>query len=132
MTPRTVLSRAALAACLALALTACGDPLTTDNYVQLKGGMTIEEVEAVLGKGTELDALTSGLAGGSMGVKRLEWRAGDKLVRVTFQDGEEVWGTIDGSPDDGIGFFLVPADKGDNNVRMFVVRSALKELRLVT
>ena len=28
------------------------------------------------------------------------------------------------------GFFLIPADREDNNIRIFVVRSALKELRL--
>ena len=28
-------------------------------------------------------------------------------------------------------FFFIPSDKEDNNIRIFVVRSALKELRLV-
>ncbi len=51
---------------------------------------------------------------------------------VTFEDGEEVWGTLDGSAGDDRGFFLIPADKADNNVRIFVVRSALKELRMVS
>jgi hypothetical protein len=49
---------------------------------------------------------------------------------VTFQDGEEIWGTLDGG-DSKVGFFLRPADRGDNNVRVFVVRSALRELRTV-
>jgi hypothetical protein len=51
---------------------------------------------------------------------------------VTFQDGEELWGTVEGEPEGERGFFLSPADARDNNVRIFVVRSALKEMRLVS
>ena len=50
---------------------------------------------------------------------------------VTFNDGEEVWGTLDEDTDNERGFFMIPADKRDNNVRIFVVRSALKEMRVV-
>lgn len=51
---------------------------------------------------------------------------------VTFHDGEEIWGTLsEGSEDQtGKGFFFIPADKEDNNLRIFVIRSAMKELRL--
>jgi len=49
---------------------------------------------------------------------------------VTFEDGEEIWGTLEGG-EYPAGFFLVPADPGDNNLRVFVVRSALRELRAV-
>jgi hypothetical protein len=57
-----------------------------------------------------------------------EDRPGRRAV-VAFQDGEEIWGTLEGS-EEGSGFFLIPADRDDNNIRIFVVRSALKELRL--
>ncbi len=50
---------------------------------------------------------------------------------VTFDDGEEIWGTLDGDTGSDRGFFLIPADKLDNNVRIFVVRSALREVREV-
>jgi hypothetical protein len=50
---------------------------------------------------------------------------------VTFSDGEEIWGTVGEGTDNERGFFLTPADRRDNNVRIFVVRSALKEMRLV-
>lgn len=49
---------------------------------------------------------------------------------VTFHDGEEIWGTLEGG-ESKTGFFLRPADRGDNNVKVFVVRSALRELRSV-
>jgi hypothetical protein len=51
---------------------------------------------------------------------------------VTFADGEEIWGTVDGDVGHRRGFFLIPSDRRDNNVRIFVVRSALKDLRLVS
>lgn len=58
--------------------------------------------------------------------------AGDeKKAIAVFEDGEEIWGTLDEAPEEQVGFFLTPADPEDNNVRVFVVRSALKELRLM-
>ncbi len=55
-------------------------------------------------------------------------RAAERTV-VTFQDGEEIWGTLTGDADGKLGFFLIPADAEDNNLRIFVVRSALKDMR---
>ena len=52
-----------------------------------------------------------------------------KRTVVTFQDGEEIWGTLTGEADGKLGFFLIPADAEDNNIRIFVVRSALKDTR---
>jgi len=58
-------------------------------------------------------------------------RSGRKAI-VRFQDGEEVWGLLgDGADEDSSGFFFYPADKDDNNIRIFVIRSAVKEMRLV-
>ena len=58
-------------------------------------------------------------------------RQGQRAV-VAFSDGEEIWGTLDAYEEGSTGFFLIPADREDNNIRIFVVRSALKELRLET
>jgi hypothetical protein len=58
-------------------------------------------------------------------------RAARKAI-VTFDDGEEIWGVLgEGADDEGTGFFLFPVDKEDNNIRIFVIRSAMKDLRLV-
>ena len=52
---------------------------------------------------------------------------------ISFHDGEEMWGVLgEGVDEDSTGFFFFPADKRDNNIRVFVVRTAMKELRLVT
>ena len=56
-------------------------------------------------------------------------RPGQRAV-VAFEDGEEIWGTLEHDAEGKPGFFLIPADREDNNLRVFVVRSALKELRL--
>lgn len=52
---------------------------------------------------------------------------------VSFSDGEEIWGILgEGADEDGPGFYLFPVDKRDNNIRIFVIRSAMKELRPVS
>ncbi len=65
-------------------------------------------------------------------VARQSFDKGDRPVErtvITFQDGEEIWGTLSGDADGKLGFFLIPADAEDNNIRIFVVRSALKDMR---
>lgn len=58
-------------------------------------------------------------------------RAGRKAI-VTFSDGEEIWGTLgEHADEDGTGFYFFPADKADNNIRIFVIRSATEKIREV-
>ena len=57
----------------------------------------------------------------------------ERRAIVFFQDGEEIWGILgEGADEEGAGFFFYPADERDNNIRIFIVRSAMKELRLVS
>ena len=52
---------------------------------------------------------------------------------VAFNDGEEVWGILgEGADEDSTGFFFYPADTEDNNIRIFVIRSAMRELRRIS
>ena len=52
---------------------------------------------------------------------------------VHFQDDEEIWGYLgEDASEENAGFLFYPADTRDNNISIFVVRSALKELRLVS
>jgi hypothetical protein len=58
-------------------------------------------------------------------------RAGRRAI-LTFEDGEEMWGTLGkGFDDAGPGFFFFPVDAADNNIRIFVIRSSLKEMKEV-
>ena len=59
-------------------------------------------------------------------------RAGRKAI-VTFNDGEEIWGYLaEDADEDQAGFFFYPADEADNNLQIYVIRSAMEGLRLVS
>lgn len=57
-------------------------------------------------------------------------RSGKKAI-LTFTDGETMWGMLGEDRESDPGFFFFPLDEGDNNIRIYVVRSSLKEMRLV-
>ena len=52
--------------------------------------------------------------------------AAGRHVEVRFRDGEVLVGTVDGASTDAPGFFLVPADPGSNNLRVYVVAAATR------
>jgi hypothetical protein len=51
-----------------------------------------------------------------------------RRVALQFHDGERLWGYAEMLDDAGRGFFFFPTDPGDNNLRVYVVRSSLKEM----
>ncbi len=53
---------------------------------------------------------------------------GRKML-VTFKDGEVIAGTTVGYNTKAQGFFLMPVDAQGNNVRIYVINSAVKEVR---
>lgn len=57
----------------------------------------------------------------------------DARAIVRFADGEEIWGYLGEGASDaaGIGFFFFPADDDDNNIRIYVIRSALESMKRV-
>ena len=48
---------------------------------------------------------------------------------LTFVDGESMWGVVTEDDPAVPGFFFIPSDEQDNNVKVFVIRKSLKELR---
>jgi len=65
---------------------------------------------------------------------RQEWhrlsREGRRTL-VTFHDGEIIWGTsVDYDPS-AVGFFLVPVDPDDNNLRIFVVNESIQHVEFL-
>jgi len=56
-------------------------------------------------------------------------KAPGKQAILTFQDGETMWGTVTEDENGAPGFFFVPSDDADNNIKIFVVRSSVKDLR---
>ncbi len=75
----------ALVACL-FVVTSCGSKVNQENYDKIKAGMTIEEVEGILGKATKSDIVGAGpLSGGKM-----TWEDGAKSITVTVANGKSV------------------------------------------
>lgn len=58
----------------------------------------------------------------------MESSLGKKTV-VEFHDGERVWGFSQGYARDKKGFYFYPADPAENNIRVFIVNSAVKDIR---
>ena len=58
-------------------------------------------------------------------------RGQGRRVEVTFVDTEVILGTTLNYRPDAAGFFIVPADLGGNNTRIFVVASAVRRVRFV-
>jgi hypothetical protein len=52
----------------------------------------------------------------------------DAHVEVRFLDGEVMVGTVEGSTRDTPGFFLIPADQGSNNLRLYVLTAATRAI----
>jgi hypothetical protein len=57
-------------------------------------------------------------------------RGNGRPVAVLFKDGELLVGYANSYNPERQGFFMLPADPADNNIRIFVVRSAVKVLKL--
>ncbi|MEJ2697767.1 MAG: hypothetical protein P8013_14105 [Candidatus Sulfobium sp.] len=51
-----------------------------------------------------------------------------RKVEVTFKDGEVIVGTTMGYDPLRAGFFLYPADSGSNNLRVFAVNAAVRQV----
>ncbi|OGC38890.1 hypothetical protein A2Y85_01650 [candidate division WOR-3 bacterium RBG_13_43_14] len=51
-------------------------------------------------------------------------------IKVTFQDNETIYGSTMGYNKNRKGFFILPADPESNNIRIYVVASAIKEVKL--
>lgn len=77
--------------------------------------------------------LVRDFAGDPKYVERKKYIKGEKpsgrKLEVTFLDGELVVGSTLGYERNRPGFFILPADPKSNNIRIFVVASAVKNVR---
>lgn len=53
---------------------------------------------------------------------------GQRII-VEFRDGERIWGYTEEYAADSRGFFFVPADPQENNTRVFIVNSSVKQIQ---
>jgi hypothetical protein len=58
-------------------------------------------------------------------------RSQGRKVEVTFIDNEVIQGSTVGYDPQRLGFFLFPADSGSNNIRIFVLSTAVKNFRFL-
>lgn len=94
MNRSAILIVAAVALCT---LAGCKDKLTSANYDSITMDMTLQQVEAILGKGekqeiTGVSISAGGVAssGSSNSQLTMIWKHNGKEITVTFKDGEAV------------------------------------------
>jgi hypothetical protein len=63
--------------------------------------------------------------------RTFEQAAHGRKLEVTFSDNEQLIGTTLSYRPDGQGFFVIPADPRANNLRVFVVTSAVRHVRFL-
>jgi hypothetical protein len=101
-------------------------------HVYLTESPSAEAVE-VLVKQLKAVFFVRDFAGNSQYNERKEYIPADKpsgrKIEVTFKDGEVLVGTTLGYDPKRPGFFLFPADPQSNNIRVFAVTAAVKEVR---
>ncbi|WP_430452737.1 hypothetical protein [Rhodopirellula europaea] len=62
--------------------------MTKDSYNEIKTGMTLDEVEAILGDGTEQTSSDASFGGISIDMQRMVWQNEDKIISITFSHGK--------------------------------------------
>ena len=65
-----------------------GSTVTQANYDKIENGMTLAEVEAILGKGEEQASSNFGGGGISMEGKAMVWQNRNEIISVVFLNGE--------------------------------------------
>jgi hypothetical protein len=68
---------------------------------------------------------------GHHGPPHVEAAAHGRKVEATFRDGEKIVGTTEGYNPEKLGFFMIPADPQDNNVRIFIINKNAAHVRLL-
>ncbi|MHC4444956.1 MAG: DUF3862 domain-containing protein [Planctomycetota bacterium] len=86
---------AVLVGLILLAFAGCSK-VTQENYDKINNGMTLDEVQKILGKGTEKSGI-SGAAGNVTGsAKILTWGTEEKGITITFANDKVILKTQKG------------------------------------
>jgi hypothetical protein len=67
-----------------ITLAGCGSKVTKSNFDQVTNGMTLAQVEAILGKGTESTGMFSAIGNLAGSGKFVTWKDGEKTITITF------------------------------------------------
>ena len=77
-----------LPCCLLIFIGCGGNRVTKDNYTEIKTGMTLDEVESILGSGTEQSSSDASFGGISIDMKSMVWQDEDKIISIIFSHGK--------------------------------------------
>lgn len=72
-------------------LAGCGSPISKSNYELIENGMSISQVQGILGKGSEQASSDASFGGTAMSAKQMIWQDGNQIITVTFMN-EKVQG----------------------------------------
>ena len=84
MSKRIVVCSLVLVGLVLITVPGCGSKVSKANFDKITTGMTMAEVQKILGKG-EAQASAGGAIGGMVGAGSIyKWTDGDKSITVTF------------------------------------------------
>ena len=71
-------------------LTSCSGKINKDNYGKISDGMSISQVESILGEGESnaSSSLDLGEYGGNISSEVMTWQSGMKVISITFSNGK--------------------------------------------
>ena len=71
-------------------LAGCGSKVTKSNFDQVTNGMTLAQVEGILGKGTESTGAAGAVGSLAGSAKVVTWKDGNKTITITFANDKVV------------------------------------------
>ena len=77
-------------AIMIVGLVGCGSSLTQSSYDQNTTGMSVSEVQSILGFGTEQGSADASFGGLLINAKTLVWQDGNTIITVSFSKDEVV------------------------------------------
>ena len=85
---RTLLKSAIIS--LSIFLLSCSGKLNKDNYDKISNGMSVSQVESILGKGESQASSNVDLGeyGGNISSEVMTWQSGTKVISITFSNGK--------------------------------------------
>jgi hypothetical protein len=71
-------------------LVSCSGHLNKDNYEKITNGMSVSQVESILGKGESQASsdVDLGEYGGHISSEVMTWQSGMKVITITFSNGK--------------------------------------------
>jgi protein involved in sex pheromone biosynthesis len=71
-------------------LAGCSGKINKDNYDKISNGMSISQVESILGKGESQASSNVDLGeyGGNISSEVMTWQSGTKVISITFSNGK--------------------------------------------